>query len=231
MKGSEALLEAVKLEKSFVSGTETLTVLNGLDLKLFGGQSVAILGASGSGKSTLLYLLGGLDKPTSGSVFLRGKPISKLSDNDRALWRAKEIGFVFQFHHLLSEFDALENVSMPARIMGQTPKKALEKAEPLLERVGLGARKKHRPGALSGGEQQRVALARALMLEPSILLADEPTGNLDAKNAAMVNELICQLVAERGLSAVVATHNASLANMLGTSLELTGGKLKLVKRA
>jgi lipoprotein-releasing system ATP-binding protein len=218
-------MEAKALEKTFASGQDTLRILDGLSLTLNKGQSLAILGASGSGKSTLMYLLGGLDKPTAGQILSRGCNIFTLSEAERARWRSKEVGFVFQFHHLLSEFDALENVAMPARLAGLGQKEAESLAEPLLDLVGLSARKRHRPGALSGGEQQRVALARALVMEPSVLLADEPTGNLDAHNASMVNELICQLVSERGLSAVVVTHNAQLASMMDAELELVSGQL------
>ncbi|MDR2141471.1 MAG: ABC transporter ATP-binding protein [Deltaproteobacteria bacterium] len=219
-------LEARELRKTFQAGEETLTILNGLSLKVDQGQSLAILGASGSGKSTLLYLLGGLDKPTGGQVLSRGRDIFTLSEPALAHWRAREVGFVFQFHHLLPEFEALENVAMPARLAGLSDAKAEELAKPLLDRVGLSKRYHHRPGALSGGEQQRVALARALALSPKVLLADEPTGNLDAQSAAMVNDLIGQLVVERQMSAVVVTHNADLARQMATRLELVDGRLR-----
>ncbi|MDR1164654.1 MAG: ABC transporter ATP-binding protein [Deltaproteobacteria bacterium] len=221
----EVILEARNLTKSFLSGGETLTVLRELSLSVRLGESLAILGDSGSGKSTLLYLLGGLDRPTGGEVISGGEDVFKLSEPKRARWRASKVGFVFQFHHLLPEFDALENVAMPLRLAGVAPEEAREKALPLLERVGLSQRISHRPGLLSGGEQQRVALARALVQEPQILLADEPTGNLDRKNAQMVNSLILELVREKALAAVVVTHNAELARLLGENLTLSGGAL------
>jgi lipoprotein-releasing system ATP-binding protein len=191
-----------------------------------GGRSVAVLGASGSGKSTLLYILGGLDRPSQGAVLSRGEDIFSLTEPELARWRMREIGFVFQFHHLLPEFTALENAAMPLRLSGAGEEEAFAKARPLLERVGLGERTGHRPGILSGGEQQRVALARAIAMEPSILLADEPTGNLDNKNAAMVNSLIVELVKERRLAAVVATHNQELAMLMDVRLTLKDGALR-----
>jgi lipoprotein-releasing system ATP-binding protein len=218
-------MSAEGLDKNFTTGGETLRILRGLDLKVESGSSVAILGASGSGKSTLLYLLGGLDRPTSGRVLSRGRDVYALPEASLARWRSREVGFVFQFHYLMAEFDALENVAMPARLAGLAAGEAAARAEPLLARVGLADRIGHRPGALSGGEQQRVALARALVMDPGLLLADEPTGNLDARNAAMVNELILELVAERGLGAVVVTHNARLAALTGRTLELSDGRL------
>jgi lipoprotein-releasing system ATP-binding protein len=221
-----SLLEAVGLDKTFSAGPETLRILHDLALTVEPGTSSAILGASGSGKSTLLYLLGGLDRPTAGRVLSRGRDVYTLPEPSLARWRSREVGFVFQFHYLMAEFDALENVAMPARLAGLSAAEAAALAEPLLKRVGLSERIRHRPGAMSGGEQQRVALARALVLSPGLLLADEPTGNLDARNAAMVNELILELVAERGLGAVVVTHNARLAAMAGRVFELIDGKLQ-----
>ena len=225
LQGSGALLEAVGLDKTFSTGSETLRILHDLVLVVESGSSVAILGASGSGKSTLLYLLGGLDRPTAGRVLSRGRDVYSLPEPALARWRSREVGFVFQFHYLLAEFDALENVAMPARLAGLSAQEAAALAEPLLKRVGLSERIRHRPGALSGGEQQRVALARALVLSPGLLLADEPTGNLDARNAAMVNELIVELASERGLGAVVVTHNVRLASMTSRVFELVDGKL------
>ncbi|MDR2405897.1 MAG: ABC transporter ATP-binding protein [Deltaproteobacteria bacterium] len=208
-----------------MSGLEELVILSSLDLRVERGRSIAILGASGSGKSTLLYILGGLDRPTSGGVYSRGESIFNLSEPELAHWRMKEIGFVFQYHHLLPEFTALENVAMPLMISGVKAEEAASRAEPILARVGLSLRLKHRPGILSGGEQQRVALARAIIMEPTILLADEPTGNLDGKNAEMVNKLILELVHEKSLSAVVVTHNAELSKLMDTRLTLSNGKL------
>jgi lipoprotein-releasing system ATP-binding protein len=219
------VLEAKELSKSFKSGEEELVILSSLKLKVERGRSVAILGASGSGKSTLLYILGGLDRPSSGTVLSRGESIFSLTDADLARWRMHEVGFVFQFHHLLPEFSALENVAMPLMLSGVKASDAKEMAEPILSRVGLSERLNHRPGILSGGEQQRVALARAIVMEPSILLADEPTGNLDGKNAAMVNALILELVSEKSLSAVVVTHNAELSKLLDLRFNLSDGKL------
>jgi lipoprotein-releasing system ATP-binding protein len=218
-------MRARGLSKVFKSGHEDLHILSGLDLDIEAGRSLAILGASGSGKSTLLYILGGLDKPSSGELLFEGKAVFGRSEDDLAAWRNRSVGFVFQFHHLLGDFTALENVAMPARLAGIEPEKAEALAKPILERVGLGERLTHRPGQLSGGEQQRVALARALVMEPRLLLADEPTGNLDAKSAQVVNGLIMELVAERNLAAVIVTHNSHLAKMLHKPLELSGGKL------
>ncbi|MDR1577667.1 MAG: ABC transporter ATP-binding protein [Deltaproteobacteria bacterium] len=223
---NQPVLEAQNLRKVFQSGGQDLIILADLRLKIEAGRSLAILGASGSGKSTLLYLLGGLDRPSGGQVLSSGRNIFRFSEPDLAHWRAREVGFVFQYHYLLPEFEALENVAMPALLAGFARAQALDLARPLLERVGLAKRLTHRPGALSGGEQQRVALARALALSPKILLADEPTGNLDAQSAALVNDLIGELVEERRMSAVVVTHNADLARKMGDRLELAQGKLR-----
>ncbi len=222
---SNVILEARGLNKSFRSGQETLQILAELDLDVVKGRSLAILGASGSGKSTLLYILGGLEKPSGGAVRFEGSDIFAQSETDLAAWRNKSVGFVFQFHHLLGDFTALENVALPLRLGGLSTHEAQEKAKPLLERVGLAQRLTHKPGELSGGEQQRVALARALVMEPQVLLADEPTGNLDAKSADTINELILELVRERGLAAVIVTHNSQLAALVDCSLELRSGQL------
>ncbi|MDR1607142.1 MAG: ABC transporter ATP-binding protein [Deltaproteobacteria bacterium] len=219
------ILEAKNLKKVYQSGGGDLVILENLSLELKPGRSLAILGASGSGKSTLLHLLGGLDKPSGGQVLSRGRDIARLSEPILARWRAREVGFVFQYHYLLPEFEALENVAMPALLAGFSPKEAQDLAWPLLERVGLAQRRDHRPGALSGGERQRVALARALVLSPKILLADEPTGNLDAQNANLVNDLIGELVEEKKMSAVVVTHNIELARKMGDRRELAKGRL------
>jgi lipoprotein-releasing system ATP-binding protein len=219
-------MEAKLLTKSFKSGEEDLLVLDRLKLRIMKGKSAAVTGASGSGKSTLLYILGGLDQPSSGTVLSEGKDIFKCGDSERAAWRAKSVGFVFQFHHLLPEFTALENVAMPLMLYGKNRKDAMLISEPLLERVGLKGRLSHRPGLLSGGERQRVAIARALVMDPKILLADEPTGNLDNKNASLVNELILELTVEKGMAAVVATHNAKLASLLDRRLKLENGQLR-----
>lgn len=226
---SQIILEARKLSKVFPSGRENLHILEELDLKVAKGRSMAIVGASGSGKSTLLYILGGLEKPTDGEVLFEGRNIFASSEETLAAWRNKTIGFVFQFHHLLGDFTALENAAMPARLAGLKPHEAMAKALPFLERVGLADRLDHKPGELSGGEQQRVALARALVMEPQILLADEPTGNLDTKNAGSVNDLILELVREKDLAAVIVTHNNQLAALVDEPLELSAGLLKKIK--
>ncbi|MDR1313411.1 MAG: ABC transporter ATP-binding protein [Deltaproteobacteria bacterium] len=222
----DGILSARGLSKTFVSGQEDILILDKVDLTVSPGASTAVLGASGSGKSTLLYILGGLERPTGGELMSGGRDVYALSDSQRARWRARSVGFVFQFHHLLSEFDALENVAMPLRLAGASRDEAAARAKPLLERVGLAKRLSHRPGLMSGGEQQRVALARALAMGPRILLADEPTGNLDGRNALMVNELIVELARAGGMAAVVVTHNAKLAAMLDRRLVLEGGTLK-----
>ncbi len=221
----EAILKARGLTKLFASGQEELRILDGLDLDVVSGRSLAIVGASGSGKSTLLYILGGLDRPTSGQVLYGDREVFQRSEEELAAWRNRAVGFVFQFHHLLGDFTALENAALPARLAGRSPEEAEALARPLLDRVGLAARLDHKPGELSGGEQQRVALARALVMDPRILLADEPTGNLDAKSAVTVNGLIMELVAERGLAAVIVTHNSQLAALVDRPLELSGGTL------
>ncbi|MDR1040107.1 MAG: ABC transporter ATP-binding protein [Deltaproteobacteria bacterium] len=220
------LLAAKGLVKAFRSGQEEILVLDRLDLEVKPGSSIAVLGASGSGKSTLLYILGGLERPTAGEVTSFGRDVYALADAQRARWRARSVGFVFQFHHLLPEFDALENVAMPLRLAGASREEAAARARPLLEKVGLAKRLTHRPGLMSGGEQQRVALARALAMGPRILLADEPTGNLDVRNASMVNSLIMELARAGNMAAVVVTHNAKLAAMLDRRLVLEGGTLK-----
>ena len=222
---SDIILEAKNLTRVFTSGREELRVVNGLNLDIVRGQSIAILGASGSGKSTLMYMLGGLDKPSSGQVLYEGRSVFAQNAEELAAWRNKVVGFVFQFHHLLSDFTALENAAMPARLAGLGEAEAAAKAEPILKRVGLAERLNHKPGELSGGEQQRVALARALVMEPKVLLADEPTGNLDVKSAGAVNNLIMEMVTEKKLAAVIVTHNGQLAEMVNQPLELVAGQL------
>ncbi len=219
------IMRARGLSKVFASGHEELSILSGLDLDIEEGRSVAVLGASGSGKSTLLYILGGLDRPSAGEVTFEGRPLFEKNADELAAWRNRAVGFVFQFHHLLGDFTALENVAIPARLAGFSTSEAEDMARPILARVGLGERLTHKPGQLSGGERQRVALARALVMSPRLLLADEPTGNLDGKSARLVNDLIVELVAEKNLAAVIVTHNVQLAAMLDTALELSGGKL------
>ncbi len=208
---SSPLIEVVGLQKSYGSGSARVEVLRGIDLSVQAGESVALVGASGAGKSTLLHLLGALDRPTAGVVRFGGEDIFRQNDQQLASFRNRSIGFVFQFHHLLPEFTALENVLMPAMINGTARGTAEKRALALLDEVGLSGRVVHRPGELSGGEQQRVAIARALMVEPAIVLADEPTGNLDTQTAESVHELMRSLNREKGLTLVVVTHNEKLA--------------------
>ncbi|ABL00614.1 ABC transporter ATP-binding protein [Pelobacter propionicus] len=221
------LLEARDLRKSYGNGESRVNVLNGIDLDLEQGTTTALVGASGAGKSTLLHLLGALDHPSGGTVRFRGDDIFRKSDRELAAFRNKSIGFVFQFHHLLPEFSALENVMMPALIARVPRRDAISLASALLADVGLGHRLTHRPGELSGGEQQRVAIARALVLSPDLLLADEPTGNLDMKTSDGVHALLGDLQKKHGLTLVVVTHNERLAAAMGRTVHLTDGKLEL----
>jgi lipoprotein-releasing system ATP-binding protein len=208
-----------------MSGPVALHVLNGIDLDIGKGEMLAIVGASGVGKSTFLHILGGLDRPTSGKVFYGDVDVFGL-DNDRiARFRNERVGFVFQFHHLLPEFSALENVMMPALIRGTDRGKAAETATNILVDVGLGNRVHHRPGELSGGEQQRVAVARALMLNPDVVLADEPTGNLDTHTGEAVHELLQKINEEKGITFVIVTHNDKLAVRAGRVLRMTEGQM------
>ncbi len=220
------LLEARDLRKSYGSGESRVNVLNGIDLDLEQRTTTALVGASGAGKSTLLHLLGALDHPSGGTVHFRGDDIFRKSDRELAAFRNRSIGFVFQFHHLLPEFSALENVMMPALIARVPRKDAISLASALLADVGLGHRLTHRPGELSGGEQQRVAIARALVLSPDLLLADEPTGNLDMKTSDGVHALLGDLQKKHGLTLVVVTHNERLAAAMGRTVHLTDGKLE-----
>jgi lipoprotein-releasing system ATP-binding protein len=222
---SEALYELRQVRKVYQGPAEEVTILTGLDFTIAPGDSLAILGASGSGKSTLLHLLGALDQPTSGSIHFAGRDLAKLSVNAAASIRNHEIGFVFQFHHLLPEFTTLENVAMPALIAGAERKQAFAQARASLSLVGLDERAEHRVTTLSGGERQRAAIARAVMLRPSVLLADEPTGNLDEATGSRVGEMLARLNAELGMTLVVVTHNHNLAALMGRRLELQGGEL------
>jgi lipoprotein-releasing system ATP-binding protein len=203
-----------------------MEVLKGIDLVFSQGERSAIVGASGVGKTTLLHILGTLDRPTSGSVLYEGKDIFTLNERDLALFRNREIGFVFQFHHLLPEFNALENTMMPCLIQGISKKEAAIRAEAFLFSVGLKDRLFHKPGELSGGEQQRVAVARALVLEPKVLLADEPTGNLDTKTGESVFDLLQELNQIKGITLIIVTHNLKLANQMPRQIQLINGKAK-----
>lgn len=211
------------LSKSFRMGTTEVAVLRGIDLDVPKGEMLSIVGASGVGKSTLLHVIGALDKPTSGQVIYDGRDVFSMSNGELATFRNRNVGFVFQFHHLLPEFSALENVLIPSMIGGIEPKKAKHRAEALLEEVGLSGRLTHRPGELSGGEQQRVAIARALMSEPKVILADEPTGNLDTHTAQSVHELLKKLNHERGLTSIIVTHNERLAEMGDRTVRMVDG--------
>lgn len=220
-----AFVEVHDLHKSYVVGNRALSVLRGLNLSIERGEMVAIVGASGVGKSTLLHVLGGLDKSDSGSVRIGDVDLGALRDAELVSFRNKHVGFVFQFHHLLPEFNALENAEMPMRIAGAAAAERQGRATGLLERVGLGERVEHRPGMLSGGEQQRVALARALVMHPSLLLADEPTGNLDEHTAETLQDLLREMHREQGLTSIIATHNPRLSATCDRILRLEGGTL------
>ena len=214
------------LHKSFLDGEgRHLEILQGLDFQAESGDSVAIVGASGAGKSTLLHLLGTLEPPDSGNLLIQGEPLHLLSRNARAKFRNRHIGFIFQFHQLLQDFTALENVAMPLLIRGRSPSEAQEVAKRLLVRVGLSARTGHKPTQLSGGEQQRVAVARALVADPEILLADEPTGNLDIETGTQIVDLLLDLNRECNGTLVVITHNPALAQRMARQLRLEGGTL------
>ena len=220
------VLEAREIHKTYVGGDGgTINVLNGVDITLGRREMVAVVGASGAGKSTLLHVLGALDKPTRGYVVVGGQPINGLDEDELAALRNKSVGFVFQFHHLLREFSALENVMMPLRIAGRDEKVARSRAAELLARVGLSARMHHRPGELSGGEQQRTAVARALAMDPKVILADEPSGNLDLANSEMLHELLVEVVNDLEIGMIVVTHNRGLAARASRVLLLEGGRL------
>ena len=219
-------MRAEKLAKTYAEGKMKTPVFDGLDLAVQAGETVAIVGASGAGKSTLLHLLGGLDTPTAGEVYVAGQKMSALSNAARGQLRNRALGFVYQFHHLLPEFTALENVMMPVMLGGADVNAAAQRAKELLQQVGLGHRVEHKPGELSGGERQRAAVARALVNQPACVLGDEPTGNLDEKTAATVFELMLELNRAQKTSLVLVTHDRRLARKLDRVLELHEGRLR-----
>jgi lipoprotein-releasing system ATP-binding protein len=223
-----AFLEAHDIVKSYAVGGALLTVLRNLDVEVAAGEMLAIVGASGVGKSTLLHVLGGLDRVDRGAVAIDGIDLTALPDPEVVAFRNQRVGFVFQFHHLLPEFNALENVEMPMRIARMRLTEARPRATELLQRVGLGERLHHRPGMLSGGEQQRVAVARALVMRPSVLLADEPTGDLDEATADSLHLLLREMHQAYGLTSIIATHNPRLASACDRVLRLEGGRLAAV---
>ena len=221
---SKIVLEAQNIEKHFTDGKSTVEVIKGLSLQVKAGEFVSIVGSSGSGKSTLLHVLGGLDRPSSGQVFLQGSRFDSLNEAERGYLRNQHLGFVYQFHHLLPEFTALENVAMPLMLRaGTTYKQSKEQAEYLLNRVGLSHRMTHKPGELSGGERQRVALARALVAKPELMLADEPTGNLDRKTAVKIFELLSELRSEFNMAMLIVTHDEQLAQAGDSILHMQDG--------
>lgn len=220
-----SVLEVKNIHKSFAKDSQRIEVLKGITFSLHKGEPIVIEGASGAGKSTLLHILGGLDKPTQGTVFFEGNDLFKKSEKELSEFRNKELGFVFQFHHLLPLFTALENVMMPALIGGMKKQEATQEARELLQQVALSERLSHKPAELSGGEQQRVAIARALMMKPKLLMADEPTGNLDIENSKMIFELLLQMTTHYQTTLVLVTHNEDLAAKLKKRIRIQDGKI------
>ena len=225
MTNNGMLLKGINIKRVFKTGKEKLEVLKGIDITIERGMIHTIVGPSGAGKSTLLHILGGLDRPTEGKVMFDGNSLYDFRDEELAKIRNKKIGFIFQFHHLLSEFSALENVMLPSSIDGISSKKASEKAKNLLTEVGLSDRIDHKPNELSGGEKQRVAVARALINNPSVIFADEPTGNLDSKNSDMLLSMLLELNRKGGITLVIVTHNVGIANRIGNIIRMEDGKI------
>jgi lipoprotein-releasing system ATP-binding protein len=223
---NSAFLAVENIAKTFLAAERRIEVLKDVNLTVLRGNSVGILGVSGTGKSTLLHILGTLENPTEGHIHFEGTDVFSLSSDKKAVFRNRTIGFVFQFHYLLPEFTALENVMMPALIAREQKEKARERAKELLERVAVGHRLEHKPGELSGGEQQRVSIARALMMSPALLLADEPTGNLDPKTAGNIHDLILSLNEAEALTMIIVTHNPDLASRMDRTYTLIDGRLK-----
>lgn len=220
-----ALYECMAVGKNFSGPGESLEIFKNINLLIHAGEALAIVGASGCGKSTLLHLMGALDTPSSGTILFDGKDMASMTSDAKAAFRNRSLGFVFQFHHLLPEFSTVENVAMQAIIAGESRSRALDRSREMLERVGLGDRLEHKVTTLSGGERQRAAIARAVLMRPRVLLADEPTGNLDESTGARVGELLAQLNGELGMTLVIVTHNGELAARMGRRLELRSGAL------
>ena len=225
MGATHPLIHMENLSKSFGQGAKKVEVLKGITLTVCSGEAMAIYGSSGVGKSTFMHILGTLDRPTSGKVIYRGQDVFSMEGKALAAFRNREIGFIFQLYHLLPEFNALENTMMPALIRGMQRTKAAAKAEEILVEVGLGDRITHKPGELSGGEQQRVAVARSLILQPAVLLADEPTGNLDTKTGDAIHELLMGLNTEKGVTLIVVTHNHEIAGRMPRRIHMMDGKV------
>lgn len=231
LQTKQAVLRCSNLNKSYTEGPQEVQVLTAIDFEIFAGDRIAIIGSSGSGKTTLLNMLGGLDLPSSGTVELAGKDFAKLNQKQRGQLRNQHLGFVYQFHHLLPEFTALENAAMPLLIAGKSMKEAKASALKLLEKVSMAERAAHKPAELSGGERQRVALARALVTNPSCVLLDEPTGNLDQQTAAQVQQLITELAENSGTAFVIVTHDIELAQQQNRVLRLDKGQLRAANDA
>ncbi|MEE4245459.1 MAG: lipoprotein-releasing ABC transporter ATP-binding protein LolD [Kangiellaceae bacterium] len=222
---NQPVIECKNLVKRYQDGGRTVSVLDGVNLSIMPGESLSVVGASGSGKSTLLHLLGGLDTATDGSVMIMGQDLLSLSAKQQGDWRNQHLGFIYQFHHLLAEFSAEENVAMPLLIRGDSKRSALKQASAMIDKVGLANRVSHKPSELSGGERQRIAIARALVAKPVCILADEPTGNLDQQNAERVYQLMLDLNEEFNTSLLIVTHDKSLAQKANRQLEIVDGKI------